>query len=152
MIIIYRLLSFLINFIAIMLAISLLFSIPMLFSSPITMLSGFMMIAVILYSWFSFQFRQRVLQQHKTVRHNLRDWVKVNGIVTLIFSFMIFIGVLPLLQNPQSFADALKGMGFDLPLKSMTSFFYGMLIYAIILAIHILWTFSLIKKHEEFFQ
>jgi membrane protease YdiL (CAAX protease family) len=152
MTIIYRILSLIINFIAALLAVSLLFSIPMLLSSPITMLSAFMMIAVILYSWFSFQFRKHVLQQHQTVRHSLRDWVRVNGIVTLVFSFMTIISVLPLLQNSQSFTDALKGMGFEMPLKSVTGFFYGMLCYAIALVIHILWTFSLIKKNEAFFE
>lgn len=150
--IIYRLISLIINFIATLLAVSLVFSIPMLFSSPITMLSAFMMIAVILYSWFSFQFRRQVLQKQQTVRHTLRDWVRVNGIVTLVFSFLTIISVLPLLQNPQSFTDALKGMGFDMPLKSITGFFYGMLVYAIALFVHILWTFALMKKHEEFFQ
>jgi len=152
MTIIYRLLSLIINFIAVLLAVSLLFSIPMLLSSAITMLSGFMMIAVILYSWFSFQFRRQVLQLHQVARHTLRDWVRVNGIVTLVFSFLTIISVLPLLRNPQSFTDALKGMGFDMPLKSITGFFYGMLAYAIILFIHILWTFGLMKKYEEFFQ
>lgn len=150
--IIYRILSLIINFIAALLAVSLLFSIPMLFSSPITMLSAFMMIAVILYSWFSFQFRRHVLQQHETVRHSLKDWVRVNGIVTLVFSFMTILSVLSLLQNPQSFTGALKGLGYDVPLKSISGLFYGMLGYAIILFIHILWTFSLMKKHRELFQ
>lgn len=149
--IIYRLLSLIINFIAILLTISLVFSIRTLFSSPVTMLSAFMMIAVILYSWFSFQFNRHVLQQHRTTRHSLRDWVRVNGIVSLIFSFMTIMSLLPLLQNPQPFSDALKGMGFDLPLKSITGFFYGMLGYAIVLVVHILLTFALMKKHKNFF-
>lgn len=152
MTIIYRILSLIINLIAMLLAVSLFLSIPMLFSSPITMLSAFMMIAIILYSWFSFRFRREVLQQQKVVKHSLKDWVRVNGIVTLIFSFMTVMSVLPLLQNPQSFTDALKGMGFEMPLKSITGFFYAMLGYAIVLFIHILWTFALMKKHQENFQ
>src|SRR3954470_20709909 len=149
--ILYRVLSLIINVIATLLAVSLLFSIPMLLSSPITMLSAFMMIAVILYSWFSFQFRRQVLQQHRIVRHTLKDWVRVNGIVTLIFSFLTITSVLPLLQNPQSFTDALKAMGYSLPVKSLSGLFYGMLGYAIVLFVHILLTFSLMKKHEEYF-
>lgn len=150
--IIYSFIGFIINFIAILLSVSLLFSIPMLLSSPVTMLSAFMMIGVILYSWFSLQFRRHVLQRHQTVRHTLKDWVRVNGIVTLIFSFMTIISILPLLKNPQAFTDALKGMGFEIPLKSVTGFFYVMLFYAAVLVIHILWTFKLIKKHLEYFQ
>ena len=150
--IIYRFIGFIINFIAILLSVSLLFSIPMLLSSSLTMLSAFMMIAVILYSWFSFRFSRQVLQQHQTVKHILKDWIRVNGIVSLIFGFMTIISVLPLIQNPGAFTDALKGMGFEIPFKSITSFFYLMLFYASVLIIHILWTFTLIKKHDEYFQ
>lgn len=150
--IIYRLLSLVINAVAVLLAVSLLFSIPMLFSSPMTMLSAFIMIAVILYSWFSFRFRRQVLLQKSVVAHTLRDWVRVNGIVSLIFSFMTAMSVLSLIQNPQSFADALKGIGFEMPIKNMIGFFYAMLCYALVLLIHILWTFQLIRKHQEYFQ
>ena len=149
---VYRLLSFIINSIAFLLAVSVIFSIPLLFSSSATMLSAFIMLAVILYSWFSFQFRRQVLQKREVVRHTLKDWVRVNGIVTLIFCFMTIISVTSLLQNPQSFTSALKGIGLEVPLKSITGLFYGMLVYAVLLFVHILWTFSLMKKNQEFFQ
>jgi hypothetical protein len=152
MTIIYRILSLIINAVALMLTISLLGSIPMLISSAQTMLSGFMMIAVILYSWFSFRFRREVLQKQKIVSHSLRDWVRVNGIVTLVFSIISVIGITPLLANPQPFADAVKNFGITMPLKTIITFCYVMLVYAVVLLVHILWTFALIKKHKEFFQ
>ncbi|GEO09356.1 hypothetical protein [Segetibacter aerophilus] len=152
MTIIYRILSLIINTVALMLTISLLGSIPMLISSAQTMLSGFMMVAVILYSWFSFKFRREVLQQQKIVSHSLRDWVRVNGIVTLIFCFISIIGITPLLANPQPFVDAVKNFGITMPLKTIITFCYVMLVYAVVLLAHILWTFALIKKHKEFFQ
>lgn len=135
-----------------LLTISLVGSLVVLFSSPVTMLSAFMMIAVILYSWFSFRFRRQVLQQQQVVKHSLRDWVRVNGIVTLVFCVVSILGVLPLLHNPQAFMDALKNMGVQMPLKSLTGFFYGMLAYAVILFVHILWTFALLKKYEKHFE
>jgi len=128
------------------------FSLPLIFSSPQTMLPGFMMAAVILYSWFSFKFRREVLQQQKVVGHRLRDWIRVNGIVTLVFSGFSIAGIVPLVQNPQVFLDAVKTMGVDMPVKTAMNFFYGMLVYAVILFIHILWTFALMKKNKEFFQ
>jgi hypothetical protein len=152
MTIIYRILSLIINAVALMLALSLLASIPMLISSAQTMLSAFMMLAVILYSWFSFRFRREVLQQQKTVKHSLRDWVRVNGIVTLVFSIISIIGIIPLLINPQPFVDAVRNFGVVMPLKTAVGFFYFMLVYAIILLVHILWTFALIKKNRAFFQ
>jgi hypothetical protein len=150
--IVYRILSLIINFVALMLTISLLGSIPMLISSAQTMLSGFLMLAVILYSWFSFKFRREVLQQQKIVAHSLRDMVRVNGIVTLIFSIISIIGITPLLLNPQPFVDAVKNFKVEMPVKTAVTFFYIMLAYATILLIHILWTFALLKKNREFFQ
>jgi hypothetical protein len=152
MLIVYRLLSFIVSAVALLLAVSLLFSIPTLLSSPMTMLSAFIMIAVILYAWFSFKFRRQVLMQKIVVPHTLKDWVRVNGIVSLVFSSMTTISVLSLIRNPQVFIDALKGVGFDMPVGNMIGFFYAMLCYAIILVIHILWTFHLLKKHREYFQ
>lgn len=152
MTILYRILSFIINTVALMLLISLVGSIGMILSSAQTMLSGFMMIAVILYSWFSFKFRREVLQKQKTVNRSLRDWVRVNGIVTLIFSFISILGVFPLLLNPQPFLDAIKNFGVQIPLQTLTAFLYCMLVYAAILIIHIVWTFALMKKNEAFFQ
>ena len=152
MTIIYRILSFIINIVAIMLTISIIGSLRMMISSPQTMLSAFMMVAVILYSWFSFKFRREVLQKQKKVGHSLRDWVRVNGIVTLIFSIISIAGITPLLANPQPFIEAVKSFGVEMPLKLAVQFFYGMVIYASILFIHILWTFALLKKNQEFFQ
>lgn len=152
MTIIYRILSLIINVVAVMLSISLLGSIPMLVSSPQTMLSGFMMIAVILYSWFSFKFRREVLHQQKVVPHSLRDWLRVNGIVTLIFSLISILGITPLLINPQPLLAAIKNFGVDMPLKTAVTFIYAMLAYAIVLFIHILWTFALVKKNRAFFE
>ncbi len=152
MTIVYRILSAFINIIAIMIAISLVSSLTMLLSSPITMLSAFMMVAIVLYAWFCFQFRRQVLQQQKVVNKSLRDWVRVNGIVTLIFSFLTTLSVLPLIKNPQLLDDALKTLPVSVPPKAVVNLLYGMLFYSIIMFVHILWTFSLMKKHQEYFQ
>ena len=92
------------------------------------------------------------MEQQQVVKHSLRDWVRVNGMVTMVFCVISILGILPLLRNPQVFTDALKNMSVQMPLKSVTGFFYGMLAYAIILFIHILWTFTLLKKYEKFFE
>lgn len=134
------------------LSFSLILSIPMLISSPLTMLSGFMMVSIVLYAWFSNQFNKKVLQQQQVVNRSLKDWVKVNGIVALIFSIIVIVDVIFLMQNPKAYVDAIKGFGVDVPLKTVFAFFYVMLAYGIILLVHVIWTFKLLKKHSESFQ
>lgn len=148
----YKVLSFIINVVAMLLSISLIASLPMLISSPLSLLSAFMMIALILYAWYSNQFNKKVLQQQQVVKKSLKDWVKVNGIVTLIFSVIVIIDVIILIGNPQAYVDAVKNYGVEMPLKTIAGFLYVMLAYGIILLLHVVWTFFLLKKNSAFFQ
>jgi hypothetical protein len=152
MTIIYRILSIIINTVALLLTISLVFSIPMLVSSPVTLLSAFLMVAVILYSWFSFKFYREVLLQQKTVKHKLRDWVRVNGFVVIVFAVIMFLNGLLLLKNPGMFTDAIKSYGVEMPLNKVNIFLYVMIAYAGVLFIHVLWTFALLRKNKDYFQ
>lgn len=78
--------------------------------------------------------------------------VRVNGIVTLVFSVITILNVLYLLKNPAFFTDSIKNLGVEMPLKNITGFFYAMLIYAAILFTHVVWTFALLKKNKDYFQ
>ena len=152
MTILYKILGIIINTVAMLLSISLIASIPMLISSPLTMLSAFMMVSIVLYAWFSHQFNKKVLQQQQVVKKSLKDWVKVNGIVALIFSVVVVIDVIMLIGNPQAYIDAIKSYGVDMPLQTISVFLYIMLAYGIILLAHVIWTFFLLKKNSSFFQ
>lgn len=88
----------------------------------------------------------------RTVTKSMFDMIRVNGIVTLIFCFITTVNVILLLKDPQPFHEAFNRMGVTAPIKSVTSFFYIMLVYAVILAFHIIYTFGLIKKYRNFFQ
>jgi hypothetical protein len=152
MTIIYRILSIIINTVALLLTISLVFSIPMLVSSPITLLSAFLMVAVVLYSWFSSKFYRQVLLQQKVVSHKLRDWVRVNGFVCIVFSVITFLNVLFLIKTPGLFTQTIQNYGVEVPISKANSFLYIMLVYAIVLFVHVIWTFGLLKKNKDYFQ
>lgn len=92
-----------------------------------------------------------MLQQQQPVKARLKDWTRVNGIVAIVFSIIIIIDVAFLIRNPQLYIDAVKNLGMEVPVKKITGFFWVMLVYAIILLTHVLWTFSLMKKHKEYF-
>ena len=150
--ILYRILGVIVHTVALMFTISLLTSFTMLFMSPSTMLSAFLLIAIILYSFFSFWFTRQVIDRQRVVQHWLRDWIRVNGIVTLVFCIFLMLGILPLLINPQPFIEVVKSMGLDVAPKVLRTSLFLMLLYSVILFIHILWTFALMKKHQAFFE
>jgi len=138
--------------VALLLAISLVFSLPMLLSSAITLLSAFMMVAVILYAFFSNRFYQKVLLRQEIVKHKLRDWVRVNGIVTIIFTLIVFLNILFLLKAPQIFTQSLHQYGIEMPQAKINAFLYFMLAYGVVLFVHVLWTFALLRKNKDHFQ
>src|SRR3954449_10409869 len=124
--ILYRILSIVVHTVALMFTISLFGSFRMLFMSPSTMLSAFVLIAIILYSFFSFRFTRQVIDRKRPVPHSLRDWLRVNGIVTMVFCIFLIMGILPLLLNPQPFLEAAKSLGFDVATKVLTGSLYFM--------------------------
>ncbi len=151
MTILYKILTLLINIAGIFLAICLVLSLPMLVSSPLNMLSGFMLVCIILYAWFSNKFQKQVLQQQKVVNKSLRDWIRVNGIVSLIYSSVIIAGMLVFLQQPQTLVDQMKTMGVIVPVNSIQMMLSILLVFGIVLFVHIIWTFTLVKKNSSFF-
>jgi hypothetical protein len=152
MTILYRILGFFINTMAVLLFISLISSFGILLSSAATLLPAFMLIATILYSFFSYKFHRQVLQQQQTVSKKLRDWVRVNGIVAIVFSVQIFLGVTVLLKKPEVYSETMSKFGMQVSLNAVQGFFIFMLVYAIALLVHILWTFALMKKNESSFE
>jgi hypothetical protein len=116
------------------------------------MLSAFMMVSIILYAWFSSQFAKKVLQRQEVVKKSLKDWVKVNGIVAIVFSVIVVVDVIILIAAPQVFVDSIKNYGVDLPVQTLVNFLYIMLAYGIILLAHVVWTLVLLKRYSSFFQ
>ena len=153
MVILYRIISIFINFIALMFAISLVMSLPVLLSSPLNLLSSFIIVSIVLYSWFSYKFSRSVLQLKQPVKPNLRDWIRVNGIVAIIYCIMVIIAVSFLLIMPQIFTELIKSMPGDLPIAEadLKKVFIVMLVYAIMLLTHVILTFILMKKHHAVF-
>jgi len=160
MLIIYRILGFFINLIGFFIAISLVVIVPIFIATPLLWLPMFLIIAVVLYTWFSHKFRQKVLIRHEVVPHSLRDWVRVNGFVSIVFVMLNIPSLINLIYNPASYSEATEefakqfgqaaGQGFTI--EKISILITVMLLYFVALFVHILWTFALIKKNKDFFQ
>lgn len=158
--IIYRILSFFINLIGFFIAIALIVIIPIFITVPVLWLPMFLIIAVVLYTWFSNKFRQKVLVRKKLVNHSLHDWIRVNGFVAIVFSLLNIPSIINLIRNPASYFEATKefgkqlgqGAGANLKIENIQVLTSVMLVYFIALFVHVFWTFTLLKKNKEYFQ
>lgn len=160
MLIIYRILSFFINLIALIIAVSLVIIIPVFITVPVLWLPLFLLIAVVLYTWFSNRFSQKVLTRKEVVNHSLRDWIRVNGFVAIIFSMLNIPAIINLIRNPASYFETTKEFAKQFGQGTEQSFTPGnihiltsvMLMYLIALFVHVFWTFALLRKNQDFFR
>ena len=158
--IIYQILSFIINVVGIFILMALFFILPLSLAAPAMWFPTFILAAIILYTWFSGRFRHKVLQKQEAVQPSLRDWIRVNGFVAIFFCFLNIPTTIAVLMSPLRFADAMRetlkqfGEKYEQSFKpeNLTAASIVMLIYFIVLLVHVLWTFSLMKKHRNFFQ
>ncbi len=153
MFILYRILTIFLNVMAIMLGFSLLMSLAALLSSPVNLLSAFIIISILLYTWFSNKFSRQVLLLKQPVKHSMYDWIRVNGIVCLIYSIIITFVSSFLLMNPGMLAQIMQNMPANMPVQAedMNRLFIFVLVYGIIMLVHVLLTFNYIKKNRSFF-
>jgi hypothetical protein len=120
----------------------------------------FLLVAVVLYTWFSNKFQRLVLKHNEVVRTSLRDWVKVNGYVTIVFSLLSLPGAFGLVKNPAVYMANMSEMMGKMGNHSSQAFTERsaiilalvMIFYFLILLVHVFWTFALIKKNEQYFQ
>lgn len=160
MTIIYRILSLFISIIALLLAVSLLFILPLSISVPAMWLPLFILIAIVLYTFFSSRFRVLVLQRQEQVKDSLRDWIRVNGFVTIAFAILNIPTTISILVRPATFEQSMKEMMKQFGEKFEQGFrpeqlgpiAMLMLIYFVSLLVHVLWTFALMKKYHTFFK
>lgn len=155
---IYKILSFFINIIGLLIAVSLLLIIPTFIAVPVLWLPMFLIIAVVLYTWFSNRFYKKVLVRKEIVSHSLRDWLRANGYVTIVFSFLNILSIISVLNNLTAYLEKTKEFAEqfgqqvrqNLNINSIQTIIAIMLVYLIALFVHVFWTFSLLKRNEEF--
>jgi len=160
MTILYRIFSFIISLFAFFIAFALLILIPISLAMPPLWFPVFLFVAIVLYTWFSLKVQRLVFMRHEVVKSSLKDWVKVNGYVAIVFSILNIPPMLALLKNPNAYIasmrETMKQLGpqyqQNFTTQSAITLAVIMIVYLIVLFAHVLWTFALIKKHDEHFQ
>jgi hypothetical protein len=159
--ILYRIFSYVLIVIAAFFGIASLFALLMALVNPALLLSVFVIIAVVIYSIASFVFLQKGINSNQPLQPRLKDWIKVNAYVAIVFVGMNIFQSVALINNPNLLQEAMKqatGMqAFASPLsetlvlKMIKAIIWFMLIYSVILGIHILQTFRYLKEYAHLF-
>jgi len=157
----YRIFSYFLLTIAAILGIAALFALLIALSNPALLLSVFVIAAVVIYSIASFLFLLNGIDGKRQLQPKLRDWIKVNAYVAIVFVGMNIFQSIAVLQNPTMLSDAVKQVSdmqqsqspamAALMFRVMKAVVWFMLFYAVVLGVHISFTFRYLKQFAHLF-
>jgi len=161
--IVYRIISYILVIFAGLFG---LMDVVMLFASivnPLGLISVAILGSVVAYSFTSFYFSLRAIPYDRGCKPSLQTWIRVTGILTIIFAVYNLISTIALLGNPALLSDYYKQMVKMQPsLKSsgvteadimqmVRGVIYVFEVYLLLLLLHVTITFGLVKKYAYLF-
>jgi hypothetical protein len=159
---IYRIFSYILITIAVMLGIATIFALVIALANPALFISVFVSAAVVLYSVSSFLFLVNGIDGKRKQKQGLKDFIKVNAYVAIVFAVLNIFQAVNVIGNPSVMNEAveqlskMQGTAKQLPagvlIKMMKAVIWFLLLYAFILLVHIQMSFGLLKKHQHLFK
>ena len=121
------------------------------------LLGVFFAASMVIYSILSGMFARLVLMLGQPIRYSLKDWIKVNAYVTLLFTGLGLISMTIVVSNPARLNTLMQQYPADMrPTPAMMTqalaFLKGLLVVCALTFVHCIWTLRLVRKFREFFQ
>jgi len=168
--VVYRLITFILLPIAGLNAISLIGLLPALAGNPLLLIGAFLQFAIVAYTFASFIFFTKGVLNGKVLKPILKDWVKLNGFITLVFAGLVLFIVLMVFLAMSGMSKAefqkllsdslarLKGTpGMDKGdvadvVRQLKRTFIVAGCYSALLLTHVIITLGLLKKYAPLFS
>jgi len=163
--VLYRLITFILLPIAGLLGLEVLFMLPVGLSNPIILIFAFIFFAIGAYIVSSFIFFLQGIQNNKQLKRGLKDFVRVNAIITVavaaycLFSGCVYLGShtmqkmmadnFPTLQK--SMNGIFSGIDVERYLRLMKKAAIVMAVFGALLVYHTIVTFRLLKQYASLF-
>lgn len=158
----YRILSIILLPVAVFFSIMAVFALLTALANPAMLLPVFMIACVAIYIFTSMRFLNNGILRAQPCKKGLKDWIKVNAIVTIIFATLGILQSAALAMEPSLINQALdaslqmQGNPQTVPketlLKAMKVMLYIFLVISALLFIHAIITFNLLKKYKHVFE
>jgi len=159
---IYRIFSFLLLPIAILFTMGVLLLLRAAFANPAMLLPLFLIACIVIYSFASLNFLIKGIDGNKSLGRSLKDLIKVNAIVSIVFALLMISQCIVFLMHPEMMQDLASqtkqnaGSDFKLSQADFENYFritsYFFLAYAIVLFVHIIMSFQYLKMYNYLFQ
>jgi hypothetical protein len=136
------------------------------FSNPVLLFTTFLLAGVPIYIFASSKFLFSGIQKAKPCSSKLKEWIKVNAIVSILFAALMFLaslGAIIVIQNPALITQAIQQMNAQQKelvvemtphqMKQFLTIVVAMMLpFSIILVIHIILSFRLLKIYHYVFD
>jgi len=157
----YRILGGINNFVAIFFLFLTLMSFATIGLQSSLLLYFFVFIAILIYTNLTTVFARHVLVRGNYIRRRIKDWIRVNAIVALLFSGFMIVSILYVLNNHifiEKMTELYSGMEgvTDEMIQQAIPVARGILIFfllcMVILIIHVILSFRYIKRFADKFK
>jgi hypothetical protein len=159
---IYRILTFILLPIEALFGLMALMMLVVSLGNFAALLPVFMLSCTVIYVFASFRFLNSGIQQAKPINPSLKHWIRVNGLVSLVFCMLSLFQFATLLLQPEimqqfykqaiSTQQQIQGLTPQYFEKMLKGLLYFMLAYAILLLVHIYFTFRFLQQYQHVFD
>jgi hypothetical protein len=120
------------------------------------LLGLFISASMVIYSVLSNRFARSVLVLAQPLRYALKDWIKVNDYVTLVFCAISLASSLSVVVNPSQIQTILnqypENVRPAVSVEQLKAVMGGLLVVSGLTLVHSIWTLSLVRRYKEFFK
>ena len=160
--IIYKILSFLLLPVAAFFGLVCLLALLSALGNPSMLISVFLFACMVIYIIASFIFLTKAIDSNKHCKPVLRDLIRINGTITFVFFLLAAISFFSVKANPALLEEGMKQWTASTTLpqgvtvsdlqKAMASLLNFFIVLSIVLLIHIVITFRLLRKYRLAFE
>lgn len=157
----YRILGGINNFVAIFFLFLTLMSFAALGLQPSLLLYLFIFISILIYTNLTTVFARHVMVRGHYIRKRMKDWIKVNAIVALLFSGFMLVSIIFVLSNP-SFVEKITELYANMEgvteemIQQAIPVVKGMLIFFVVcmasLTVHVILSLKYLKAFADRFK
>lgn len=146
----YRILGIVDNFISILFLFSVLVNFVAMGFHPYLLFYVFVAFSVLVYTNLTAVFARHVMVRGNFLRLRLRDWIRVNAFVTIIFSGFMTLMLTIVLLKP-AYVEAISEQ-VSFPAASIRHGMMALWVCMVLLAIHVIMTFRYLRLFRDAFR
>lgn len=161
---IYHILSYILFIIACITVFMMLPFVFFAFANPLYLIIAFLIACTIIYSFVSFRFNMVTVRKKLPSKSNTKPLININGFISLFIAFQILFSSYQVFSASPQFMEQFDIYYNQLPsvenvtmpskammLDAMKIMFAAMCVYAVMMTIHVLMSFNLVKKYKDYF-